>query len=140
MAYAVAQDIIDKYGETELIIAADHNGTGVADPEVVTRGIDDAGDEIDTYIGTAYSLPLANVPPILKPLCIDIALYKMSTGTAITDEKRRRYEDAIKILDKIAKGIIKLGLPTGEEPPAKGGGASFVANERQFSREKLEGY
>jgi phage gp36-like protein len=119
--YANEQDIIDKYGAEALVITADHDGDGVADPAVVARGLSDAGDEINTYIGSRYPLPLTYAPPILKPLCIDIALYKMSVGITVTDEKRLRYEDALKLLVKIAEGKITLGLPAVEQPVANDG-------------------
>lgn len=137
MPYATKQDIIDQYGENELIISADHDLDGIADADVVDRALSGASDEIDTYLVGRYPLPLATVPPILKPLCIDIALYKMSTGTAVTDEKRRRYDDAVKLLTKIAEGKLTFGL---EKPPAGASGAVFTGPERQFTRDKLSGY
>lgn len=136
MPYATQADIIDQYGEPELVVASDHDGDGLPDPEVVERALAAASDEIDTYLASRYPLPLATVPAILKPLCVDIALYKMSVGLGVTDEKRRRYEDAVRLLTKIAEGKITFGL---EQPPAGQGGASFAAAERQFTRAKLRG-
>lgn len=136
MPYATQADIIEQYSEAELVIASDHDGDGLADTEVVERALDAAANEIDTYLAVRYPLPLATVPAILKPLSVDIALYKMSTGTAVTDEKRRRYEDALRLLTRIAEGKITFGL---EQPSAGQGGASFTAADRQFTRAKLRG-
>lgn len=61
MAYATRQDIIDRYGEDELIVAADHDEDGVADATVVEQGLADASDEIDAYLAGRYTLPLAVV-------------------------------------------------------------------------------
>lgn len=135
--YATEQDIIDKYGEGTLITTADHDSDGVADPEVVARGLSDAGDEIDMYIGSRYPLPMASVPPIFKPLCIDIALYKMSVGLAVNDEKRLRYEDAVKLLAKIAEGKITLGLPAAEEPQVNDG-IHIAPATPVFTKDSLE--
>jgi phage gp36-like protein len=71
--YATMQDIIDRYGEDELIVAADHDEDGSADTVVVEQGLSDASDEIDVYIGERYPLPLAAVPSVLKRLCVDMA-------------------------------------------------------------------
>lgn len=133
MAYATRQDIIDRYGEDELIVAADHDEDGVADATVVMQGLSDASDEIDAYVGGRYTLPLAVVPSVLMRLCVDMALYLMSKPPSITDEKRRRYEDAIKLLTLISTGKVTLGA---NDPESSGnvGGTYFQANRRLFKR------
>jgi phage gp36-like protein len=133
MAYATQQDIIDRFGEAELIVAADHDEDGVADPDVVEQGLSDASDEIEVYLGERYTLPLNPVPPVLLRLCVVMALYHMSKPPAITDEKRRRYEDAVKLLTKISEGKVTLGE---KDPAGTGnvGGSVFSANPRIFGR------
>ncbi|OPY15615.1 MAG: hypothetical protein A4E66_00019 [Syntrophus sp. PtaB.Bin001] len=133
MAYATGQDIIDRYGEDELIVAADHDEDGSADAPVVERGLLDASEEIDVYIGEKYPLPLVTVPPVLKRLCVDMALYHMSTPPAITEEKRKRYEDAIKLLTLISTGKVSLGA-SDPEGSGNAGGSFFQANRRLFKR------
>lgn len=133
MAYATQQDIIDRYGSDELTVAADHDSDGVADPAVVTQGLADASDEIDAYLAGRYSLPLAVVPAVLKRLCVDMALYLMSTPPAVTDEKRRRYEDAIKLLTLISTGKVTLG-ESESQVSGSSGAAYFTAKTRLFKR------
>jgi len=137
MPYATQQDIIDQYDENELIIASDKDNLGVPDPVIVEQALIAASNEIDTYVGSRYTLPLVPVPPVLKPLCIDIALYKMSTSTGVTEEKRTRYEDAVKLLTKIANGTIVFGK---EVPPVNQSAACFSGPVRQFSRDTLKGF
>jgi phage gp36-like protein len=134
MPYATQQDMIDRYGEDDLLIAADHDGDGVADAAVVTQGLSDATDVIDAHIGARYTLPLATVPAVLKRLCVDIALYLMSKPPSITEEKRKRYEDAIKLLQAISSGKVSLGISETGETVATTGGASFTAKDRVFTR------
>lgn len=131
--YCTQQDIIDRYGEDELIVAADRDSDGEADEDIVLKGLEDASEEIDTYLGGRYSLPLSPAPGILKRLCVDMALYHMSSPPSITDEKRRRYEDAIKLLTKISEGKVTLGS---DDPVETGtsGGSFFQAKPRQFKR------
>lgn len=131
--YATQQDIVDRYGEAELIVAADHDGDGEADPAVVEKGLADASEEIDTYLGGRYTLPLDPAPPILKRLCVDMALYHMSMPPAVTDEKRKRYEDAVKLLIKISKGEVSLGAQDPVEA-AGSSGAFFQSKPRLFGR------
>lgn len=66
-------------------------------------------------------------------LCVDMSLYLMSTPPSITDEKRRRYEDAVKLLTLISTGKVTLGA---HDPEGSGtaGGAYFQANRRLFRR------
>lgn len=136
MPYATQQDMIDRYGDDDLIVSADHDGDGVADAAIVTQGLSDATDLIDSYIGARYTLPLATVPAVLKRLCVDIALYLMSKPPSITEEKRKRYEDAVKLLTAISDGKVSLGVSESGEPVSgsASGGASFQAKERRFQR------
>jgi phage gp36-like protein len=132
--YATQQDMIDRYGDDDLIIAADHDGDGVADAAVVTQGLSDATDLINSYVGKRETLPLATVPAVLKRLCVDIALYLMSKPPAITEEKRKRYDDAVKLLQAISDGKVSLGISASGEPAVTTGGASFTAKDRLFKR------
>ncbi len=139
MPYAVEQDIIDRYGETFHILSFDKDADEAADEDVVTNAIADATAEIDSYVGSRYSLPLDETPDILKRLCVDIAVYRGSAeaGT-VTDEKRRRYDDALAWLKDLAKGVASLGSV--EEPASITGSAELVApNTRIFTRTTMRG-
>lgn len=139
MAYAVQQDIIDRYGEDAFFSAFDWDGVDDVDPDVVTRALEDASDEIDGYLAGRYSLPLSTIPKILVFQCVDIALYRGSgvSGASQTDDKKERYNNAIRFLTKVAEGKISLGI----EKPSQGGGggATFSAGDRVFTRETMEG-
>ena len=139
MAYATAQDIIDRYGEDALFVAADRNNDDAIDNAAVERALDDATDEINTYIGKRYTLPIATVPRVVMRLCVDITLYRLSPGMALTEEKRQRYEDAIALLKLIAKGEVSLGLDDGSSAESAVGDAEVISNERQFSRRTMRG-
>ena len=143
MPYAAVQDIIDRYSEDELSLAFDRD---IDDPidsaeaeaartAAAIRALTDSSAEIDGYLVGRYSLPLASAPAILTSLAVDIALYKGSANTVVTEEKRTRYDDAISYLNKVAQGKISLGI----EKPSQGGsgGASFTAAPRRMTREGL---
>lgn len=119
MPYATLQDLKDRFGEEDIYVVFDRDGDGFIDTAAVDRALADADNEIDSYLTGRYQLPLANVPPALTRLAAQIAMYHASTGTTMTDEKKERYAQAVKMLEKIAAGAISLGLPSADEPPAR---------------------
>lgn len=133
MSYATQQDLINRYGFDEVAIAADRDNNGEIDPSTIEAVLNDATAEINGYISTAYDLPLPVESPLVKSLCCDIAIYKLSLGTALTDENRKRYEDAIKLLEKIACGKINLGFKK-EQPVSGDNGVELISPPRQFNR------
>ena len=115
--------------------------------------LNDASDEIDSYLESRFALPLTDPPAILTRLCCDIAMYRMQMLRSIQDlgDARKRYDDAIAILTKVANGSLTLGLAAdGTEPadPANpavvtvdaGGDPSGVLPQRIFSRGTLKGF
>ncbi|WP_413874159.1 gp436 family protein [Albidovulum sp.] len=108
MAYAAQNDIIEIYGQQALYVA-DRDGDGVADTAAVDRALASASAEIDSYLVGRYMLPLHEVPAILRQLCVDIGIYRLAlSADVLTEEHRRRYEDATGHLRLIASG--KAGL------------------------------
>jgi phage gp36-like protein len=137
MPYATSIDITNRYGSNALLIAADRDNDGVVDTAAVERALNDASALIDTYIGARYSLPLPEVPDVLMAYCVDIALYKLSADIAYTEEKRKRYDDAISGLVNISKGIATLTFISGGEPDTSTGDVELISADRQFSRKSM---
>jgi phage gp36-like protein len=107
-AYATQADIVTLYGANALYVA-DHNRDGVADSAAVTRALLSASDEIDTYLAARYTLPLTEVPGFLKTLAVDIGLYRLAlSADVLSEEHRKRYEDALGHLKRIARGEAAL--------------------------------
>ena len=121
MAYASYSSLVKQHGEDEVIRSADRDGDGVADVNVVDQALADADGIIDSRIGVVYKLPLQIIPPVLIAYAGDIALYKMSGATATyTEEKRKRYEDALRWLEDIADGKAELPGAPAESKAARG--------------------
>jgi len=138
MAYATQQDMEDRYGHDALLMVADRDNDGEIDTEVVVRALSDATAEIDPYLASRYSMPLAEVPDLLVRLCVDIAFYRLSgDADTYTEEKRQRYEDTVSLLSRIASGKVSLGLAT--PPPSVGGGVVISGPVRLFSRDTMGG-
>ncbi len=147
MAYAGQQQIADRYGEDLLLllapVAAPANDPPAypddMDPQPVARALADAAGEIDAYVGRKYALPLPGPPPdVLTRLAADIAVYRLAdTAGALTDERRRRYEDAVALLRRIASGEVSLGAP--QTPPSAHGAVWRSARPRRFRRRERDG-
>lgn len=69
---------------------------------------------IDGFVASRYSLPLSNQHEILKSAACDIAYYKLQ-DISPTETARKRYEDALSLLNKISKGDVVLNEPDGKE-------------------------
>jgi phage gp36-like protein len=142
MAYATSNDIIELYGEDALFVA-DHDRDGAADLVAVDRALASASDEIDANIGARYPLPLLEVPGFLKTICVDIAVYRLALATdVLSEEHRRRYEDALGFLKRVADGkaaLIFTSSAPGEDGEPAAGPRPIVAEgpERLFSRDKM---
>lgn len=134
MAYATQQDIVDRIGEPDLLVIADRDADSVVDVDVVARALEDAAAEIDTYVSAKYTLPLPTIPQVLVRLCVDIAVYHLSSDALkSTDERRQHYEDAIALLNKISKGVVSLGLA--DVPESANGGVFVSSQPRRFTRD-----
>lgn len=58
MNYATVQDMVDRYGEAELVQLTDPDLVAVVEPKAV-RALDDAQAFADGFVGRIYRLPLA---------------------------------------------------------------------------------
>lgn len=132
-AYATQTDIENRYGAEALLVAADRDGDGEVDENVVEKALDDATDEINAYIGTRFSLPLATVPALLVRLCVDIAFYRLSADAgSATEEKRKRFDDVLVLLNRISKG--DAGLDVTPATKTVNGSATISGPARRFTR------
>ncbi|MDQ0454713.1 gp436 family protein [Rhizobium paknamense] len=145
MTYCTKQDLIDRFGEKELIQLTDrvNSPASAIDDTVVERAIADATALADGYIGKAYSLPLVTVPEVLTKLTCDVARYYLHfKGVEKDSPVQRAYDQAVSFFKDVAKGLVQLvETETGGVPPASGGGqVKVVAATKVFSRQSLRGY
>lgn len=144
MLYATPAQFVERFTEREAIALSDRTGAGVVDAaQLIAGGLQPASDEMDSFLGRRYALPLAaggvplaSPPALLAGLCCDIARYRL-TGTEVqeTEVIRHRYTDAVKLLGKLADGEVVLGAgidlaPADGSTGASGGGGSVQTNQR----------
>jgi phage gp36-like protein len=123
MAYATAEDIETIYGREILDIVADRSNSGRQDVDAVAAALQVSEDQINSYLGSRYSVPISPVPPYIRQMCVDFTVYRLALDAAPrSDEMRLRYLDHIQYLKDVAKGIVDLpGLVNGDG--SIGGGA-----------------
>lgn len=163
MMYATVQDIVDRFGEQEMI--------QLTDPEIVSvqvakaqRAIDDAQAFADAFVGRAYRLPLPGCskptplpgdagavtyvpPPQLTRIVCDVARYYLYTALAPEHEVYLRYKAAERELQAIADGKAVLACPWGGVPGLLVAGAApgdaevfYQFSPRQCTDDSLRGF
>lgn len=149
MTYATPAALLDRFGAAELLGLINTRSIDPADPVAVLAALDaapavaralaDAAADIDAYLAGRYALPLASVPPVLERIACDLARYRLY-DRAPTEAVRQRYEDAVRVLEQIARGTVTLGLPAADAPAPVSGRVEFSAPPRRFSRDSLGGF
>jgi len=143
VGYAAKQDMIDRFGETELVQISNKDAAGATsiDDPALEKALADASAEIDGYLAGRYTLPLANPPPVLKRNACDIARYHLYDDR-VTEQVQKRYDSTIAYLRSVGKGDISLGLDSSnqETPASSGGPKADPGNDRVFTRNSLSDY
>ncbi len=136
MTYATKQNMIDRFGEAELVELTNRAGGAAIDDNVLNRALADADAEVNGYLAAKYSLPLAVVPAILEPVACDIARYYLYEDR-VTEAVLERYKARVAFLKGVASGAVNIGVSTGNEAPAAAGGPSYEAPDRIFTGDTL---
>lgn len=138
--YATKQDLIDRDEQMLWNFAIDRN-TDQLNDTWINQALDQADEEIDSFLGRRFVLPLETVPGILNKVAITIAFYWLGDrDNQVTDLLEKRYEKALTTLKEIASGKRELGLPTIEAPAESSVGKVELIqdNERLFTRNSLK--
>lgn len=107
MTYATQSDLVDRFGDTELIQRTNRTGGNTIDTVVLGRALADADAEIDGYLAARYQLPIATPPALLVRLAADIARYHLYDD-GLPDTVSKRYADAVTLLKRLANGEVQL--------------------------------
>lgn len=137
MTYATQQDMIDRFGEPEIIQLTDNGPTrtGAIVVDALTRAFEDADAEINGYLAGRYTLPLASTPRVILGIACDMARYRLYTD-AVPEVVARRYKDAVALLGNISKGVVSLGLDAAGVPAATPDNVvQFPKSTRVFGRD-----
>jgi len=138
MTYATEGDLVERFGARELAQRTDRVYGTAIDTVVLGRALADADAEIDGYLATRYSLPLAATPAVINRLACEIARYRLH-DEGVPDTVRQRYEDAVSLLKKFSSGDVRLA---GMEAMATAGEATvyYSFEPRQVTADALRGF
>jgi phage gp36-like protein len=150
--YATPNDLIARYPNRDLVQLSNEDPTqSTVNTAPLAQALNDASAEIDGYLESRFALPLADPPQVLTRLACDIAMYRLQTLRPLHDlaDARKRYEDAVELLVRVARGEVTLGLALDNIEPTQaqgavvtqaGGDASGALPSRVFDRGSLKGY
>ncbi len=163
MQYATVQDLVDRFGEREMIQLTDLEIQSVQ-ADKVQRAIDDAQAFADAYVGKAYSLPLTGCtkpapapgdvhavlmvpPPQLTRIVCDVARYYLYQALAPEHEVYLRYKADDLELQAIDNGAAVLACPWGGSPGTLVSGTApgegevlYGFSPRRVTDDDLRGY
>ncbi|AWK84477.1 gp436 family protein [Photobacterium damselae] len=139
--YATKQDLVDRDEQLLWNLALDRS-TETINETYVEQALEQADDEINSFLGRRFVLPLPTVPSLLNKIAITIAFYWLADrDQQATELLQKRYDQAMQQLREIANGKRELGLPTIEQVPEGSVGKVELlqTNERLFTRTSLKG-
>ena len=139
MAYSTQTDIEEQVSQAELIELTDDTGAGTVDTSAVARAIADADAEIDGYCGARYTVPFSPAPAMIRKLSVDIAVYNLfsrRSNLKLPDERQKRYDNAVRFLRDLSRGLISLGADAPAEPDSGLPRASTNRDDRIFTTGK----
>ncbi|QQQ17751.1 DUF1320 domain-containing protein [Brevundimonas vitis] len=110
------------------------------DAMTVARALSHADGVIDARLSVRFTLPLPTIPEVLRDIACDIAIARLaSDATGLTDDLKRREDQAHASLKAISKGEMNLGLPAvteGERPQP----IVSSTGGKIFTRDQLRGF
>jgi len=138
VSYATLSDLENWIDEDELVQLTDDDDSGTVDTDKVDTVLEAASMEIDGYLGERYDLPLASVPGTINKLCCDIAIYNLYTRRqGPPDYIEKKYDNAVRFLEKVAAGKISLGA---SDPEGTGTSSNLQVSskDREFTEDVLD--
>lgn len=151
MSYATSNDMIARYPNRDLVqLSNEDPAQTTVNLAPIEQALDDASAEIDGYLESRFALPLNDPPAVLSRLACDIAMYRLQSLRPLHDvaDARKRYEDAVELLVRVARGEVTLGLAADNVEAAQaqgavvtqaGGDQSGALPQRMFNRGSLKG-
>jgi len=140
MPYATQADLIARFGTEELVQLTDRSNAGAIDAAVVATALADADGIINPYLAGRYAVPVSPVPSMLTQVASDLARFRLWKDRP-TERVRTAYEDAIKLLEALSKGMAVLpgaaAATDSSNPAAPTGQVRIAADARQLTRAGL---
>lgn len=143
--YCTLDDLEKILPESDLIELTDDTIPPVAvNAANANKAITDSSEMIDGYLRGKYDLPLDPAPGLLNTLCGQIAVYLLYARRhrlEMPEGVNLRYKNAVKTLEEIQKGNIKLG--SGQATIEPGGTVQAVQEitaADRYSKNNMSGF
>jgi phage gp36-like protein len=142
--YCTLDDIKKQVQEATLIEITDDSLSNEINTEVIEETLSYAQTLIDGYLRGRYTLPLPATPEIVKVLATDLSIYRLYSRrfhTDMPDSINDKYKNSIKLLEKIQKGIVSLGIENiGTAPKLGEYRVNKTYQDKIFTKEVLDAY
>jgi phage gp36-like protein len=142
MGYCTSNDILSAAAEQNITLYTDDDRSGAPDAGVIADAIASASARVDSYISGRYGTNLEPVPELVKSLTVDICIYKLSGRPGDAPATYRdNYNDAIRLLEQIAKGDADIpGITVSEDDVEAETAAAVVSRDKHYTGAGLEGF
>ena len=132
MAYSSLLDLQLRLTEAELIQLTDDQNLNQLDTALIEGAIAEADGVIDSFLQAQVTTPLVSPPALITTLSSDLALYRLHArrGLGVVEEVSKLKEQAYRLLEKIAKGELKI---LSGQTPAPAGASQVATGEAQFT-------
>jgi phage gp36-like protein len=141
VAYTDLDQLTDRFGAQMLVNLTDRSDprTDAVDTNIVDRAIADTQAVIDGHLVGKYALPVSAVPPLIADLAAIIAIYKLHIYTP--EEKiGEDYKQALRSLESIARGTIKLSIEGAPAAAGQSSGARLTDRKRPMTAANMTGF
>ena len=88
MAYSALSDLQKKIPAGEIIELTDDDNTGLVDQVKVDAAIEEADEQIDSYVGKVKTVPLSPVPGLIKNISVTLAVWYLHVRRGISNDVR----------------------------------------------------
>lgn len=109
MSYCTYNDLVNAFGENEIVQLSDRDRDGLPDDGVIEEAISFADSHIDGYLREQYLVPLANPPRNLVGMACDFARYRLYQDQP-TELVQSRYDVGCFWLKDVARGLVQLDV------------------------------
>ncbi len=93
---------------------------------------------VDGFSAGRYVIPWSPVPSLIKSIVLDIAVYNLySRRENVPPLRTERHANAMKLLDRLAKGTLTIGSSQNPQPTV-GGAAVYRSRAKIFDAAKLD--
>ena len=139
MSYVTLSQLTDRFGEQMLIALTDRgaDALGVVDTDVINRALAETDALIDGYLSGRYALPLSTTETLLVGVAGAIAIYTLHRYEA-PEKIAADYKMAIRTLEQLSNGTIKLTAAGVEAPSTGTTGVQITDRERPFTEDNLK--